>query len=120
MSQNVLFVSVNKSYRSWMSLADLEVCVERAWAVSVAKALGCDRVVAVREGASLACWRLRGAFATDETYLMNDGSTRPRIGLSLGDPMPVLPAYQVNPSLRRGVAVVECDVEPLPTLAKPE
>lgn len=120
MSQNVLFVSVNRSYRSWMTIADLETCVERAWAISAAKADSCDRVVAVIEGFVIACWRLRGAFPTDETYSMADGSTRPRIGLSLGDPMPVLPDYQLDPSLRRGVAVVKCEVEPLPPVTKPE
>lgn len=119
MSQKVLFVSVNKSYRHWMSVAEMEPCVERAWAVTAAKAASADRVCAVVEGGTYAAWRLRGAFPTDETFQVADGSTRPRIALALGEPLPVLPAYQVNPSLRRGVAVVDLDVAPLPEVIKP-
>jgi len=119
MSQQVLFVSVNKSYRSGMSVAEMEPCVERAWAMTVAKAAACDRVCAVFEGSAYAAWRLRGAFPTSETFQVADGSTRPRIGLALGEPLPVLPAYQVDPSLRRGVAIIDLDVAPLPKVIKP-
>lgn len=119
MSQKVLFVSVNKSYRAGMSVADMEPCAERAWAMTVAKAAACDRVCAVFEGSAYAVWRLRGAFPTEETFQVADGSSRPRIGLALGEPLPVLPAYQVDPSLRRGVAIRDLDVAPLPKVIKP-
>jgi hypothetical protein len=36
------------------------------------------------------------------------------MALSLGEPLPVLSEYQMNPSLRRGLAVVEVNVDPLP------
>jgi hypothetical protein len=41
----------------------------------------------------MAAWRLRGAYPTDETYLVSGGATRPRIALSLGEPLPVLSEY---------------------------
>ena len=101
-----------------MSLADLEPCAERAWASTVAKAAGGDRV-ARHFGTTIAAWRLRGAYPTDETYLVSGSATRPRIALSLGEPLPVLAEYQVNPSLRHGLAVVEVNVDPLPKIIKP-
>lgn len=107
MAATVLFVSIKKSFRPWMTLAQLEPWVERAWAISVAKASSCDRVIAVLDGRPLAAWRLRGAFPSpDDTYAMNDGSTRPRACLALGDPLPLLPEYLERdiPALRRGVA----------------
>ncbi len=113
MTVNVLFVSVNRSFNPSFSLRELEPWVERAWCLTVAKAGACDRVVAVREGAPLAAWRIRGAFATDENYEVG-GTTRARVGLSLGDPLPILPAYGAVPSLRHGVATAECAVDPLP------
>jgi hypothetical protein len=109
----VLFVSVNQSFNQAFTLPELEVWVERAWAISVEKARSCDRVIAIFEGAPVAAWRLRGAFVTDQTYLLATGDTRPRIGLGLGDPMPILSAYNDVPSLRHGVGVHEIDVEPL-------
>lgn len=108
----VLFVSVNQTFRSTYSIPEMESCVERAWPISVAKASRCDRVVAVVNGCPVAAWRLRGAFPTDETYRVVGDKTSPRIGLSLGDPIPVLEQYQPPASMRRGVAVVECPVEP--------
>ena len=42
----VLYVSVAQSFDPRFSLAELEPWVERAWAISVAKASACDRVVA--------------------------------------------------------------------------
>jgi hypothetical protein len=107
-----LFVSLNQSYDPAASIPEIEPSVERAWPLTVAKASSCDRVVAVFEGLPIAAWRLRGAFATDETYIVS-GSPRPRVGLSLGDPLPILRSYLEVPPLRRGVAVVPLDVEPL-------
>lgn len=112
MSASVLFVSVNASFNSSYSIAELESCVERAWAISVAKAAACDRVVAVFEGEPVAAWRLRGAFATDEIYNLSNGDTRPRVALSLGDPLPILSAYRDVPVLRRGARVEERPVDP--------
>lgn len=113
MSIPVMFVSLNKTYDPAGSIPQIEPWVERAWALTVTKASSCDRVVAVFQGLPVAAWRVRGAFATDETYLLSDGSTRPRVGLSLGDPLPIQKSYLDVPTLRRGVAVVELDVEPL-------
>lgn len=99
-----------------MTLTGLEPWVERAWAISVAKASSCDRVIAVLDGRPVAAWRLRGAFpSADETYAMNDGSTRPRACLALGDPLPLLPEYLKReiPALRRGVATDTWPVAPL-------
>jgi hypothetical protein len=111
----VLFVSVNQSFRDTYDLKQLEVWVERAWAITVSKVSDCERVVAVKDGEPVAAWRLRGAFATDETYAMSDGSTRYRTGLGLGEPLPILPAYRAAvPPLRRGVAVANLDITPLP------
>ncbi|GAB3861958.1 hypothetical protein ACFPIJ_47185 [Dactylosporangium cerinum] len=109
----VLFVSLNQTYDPSQSIPEIEPWVERAWALTVTKASSCDRVIAVFQGMPLAAWRLRGAFATDETYNLSDGSTRPRVGLSLGDPLPMQKSYLEVPALRRGVAVVELDVAPL-------
>ncbi len=113
MSPSVLFVSVKATFKPSYSIAELEACVERAWAISVAKAAACDRVVAVFEGEPVAAWRLRGAFATDETYNLSNGDTRPRVALSLGDPLPILSAYRPVPILRRGAWAEERPVEPL-------
>ncbi len=109
----VLFVSLNQTFDPAASIPEIEPWAERAWALTVTKASSCDRVVAVFQGLPVAAWRLRGAFATDETYLLSDGSARPRVGLSLGDPLPIQKSYLDVPALRRGVAVVELDVEPL-------
>lgn len=110
----ILFVSVNKSFDDdTMSVRDLEPWVERAWAVSVAKASEADRVVAVVEDEPIAAWRVRDAFPTDETYRLSNGDTRPRVGLSLGDPLPVISPYREVPALRRGVATKDLDCSPL-------
>ena len=114
MGQQVLFVSVQQSFDSGFSLAQLEPWVASAWAVSVSKASVVDRVVAVVDGEPVACWRVRGAFATDEVYRLSNGDTRPRVGVALGDPLPILPEYREVPALRRGVAVKALDVAPLP------
>lgn len=112
MAASVLYVSVAQSFRPWMTLAQLEPWVERAWAITVGKASACDRVIAVSSGRPVAVWRLRGAFPSpDETYAVADGSTRPRTCLALGEPLPLLPEYvdQAVPALRRGVAVQSWD-----------
>jgi hypothetical protein len=111
-SASVMFVSVNKTFDPTFTLSQLEPWVERAWAMTVAKASGCDRVVAVYAGAPVACWRIRSAFPTEETYETTGGS-RPRIGLSLGEPLPVLAAYLEVPALRHGSATAVLDVAPL-------
>lgn len=111
--QKVLFASVNKSFDPSMSNAELERCVERAWAISVSKAASVDRVVAVFQGEPLCAWRVRGVYATNETYLISTG-TRHRIALSLGESLPILSAYRDVPALRHGVAVREVDCPPLP------
>lgn len=116
MTARVLFVSVRQSFDPSdpsSSVAQLEPWVERAWCIGVEKAATCDRVVAVQVGAPLAAWRIRDAFPTDETYNVG-GTTRRRVGLSLGDPLPILAAYSVVPALRHGVAIAVCPVEPLP------
>jgi hypothetical protein len=115
MTCQVLFVSVNKSFHDWFTVPELEVWAERAWAITASKAADCERVVAVFEREPVAAWRLRGAFATNETYASSDGSSRYRTGLALGDPLPVLPAYRTGiPQLRRGVAVATLELTPLP------
>lgn len=110
----ILFVSVNRSFRPTCTVSELESCVERAWPISVAKASTCDRVVAVVNGEPIAAWRVRAIYATDETYRVSNDQTRPRIGISLGDPLPILPEYRQSVGLRRGVAVADCDVKALP------
>ncbi|GHE14803.1 hypothetical protein [Streptomyces alanosinicus] len=111
----ILFVSVNQSFRDTYDLKQLEVWVERAWAITVSKASDCERVVAVKDREPVAAWRLRGAFSTDETYAVSDGSTRNRTGLALGEPLPILPEYRSSvPVLRRGVAVANIDLTPMP------
>jgi hypothetical protein len=111
----VLFVSVAQSFDSTYSLSNLEPWVERAWAISAGKAMQCDRVVAVFEGRPVAAWRIRGTFASDEMYQLSNGDERPRTALSLGDPLPVLAEYHRNDlMMRRGVVIIDCDVEPFP------
>jgi len=112
----VLSVSVSQSFRGTFDLRELEIRVERAWAITASKAAACERVVAVKDGEPVAAWRLRATFPTDQTYAMSDGSTRPRTGPALGEPLPALPAYRaaVRP-LRRGVAVTDIDTTPLPS-----
>ena len=115
MSAPMLFVSVAQTFRPWMTLPDLEPWVERAWAITVAKVMGCDRVVAVYEGQPVAAWLVRGAYPSpNEVYSLSDGSTRPRTCLSLGDPVPIRPEMFAVPPMRRGVSVSETGVaEPL-------
>lgn len=109
----VIFVSVAQSFRPSYTLVDLEPWVERAWAISAEKAMHCDRVVAVFEGQPVAAWRVRGAFASDQTYRVSNGDERPRTALSLGDPLPMLPQYHRRDLImRRGVVIVDCDVQP--------
>lgn len=111
-----LFVSVNQSFSDTFDLKQLEVWVERAWAITVSKVSECERVVAVVEGEPVAAWRLRGVFPTDETYAVSDGSPRNRVGLALGEALPILPAYRSGvPPLRRGVAVANLDLTPMPS-----
>jgi hypothetical protein len=81
-------------------------------AMTVAKASTADRVVAVFRDTPVAAWRIRFAFASRETY-QTTGGDRPRVALSLGPPLPVLPAYHQVPALRHGCALVELDVEAL-------
>ena len=114
MTTRVLFVSVNQTFTPGMTLADLEPKVAQAWAITVAKATSCDRVVAIYQSTAVAAWRLRGAYPTAETYATTGGD-RFRVALSLGDPLPVLPQYNDAPALRRGSATAEVDVPPLPT-----
>jgi hypothetical protein len=85
-----------------MDLAQLEACAAGNWDISVAKASGCDRVVAVKEGWPLGAWRLRGAFVSDEAPKPGHHRT----SLALGEQLPVLPLYREPPPLRQGVAVV--------------
>ncbi|MFE9328967.1 hypothetical protein ACIHDR_49600 [Nocardia sp. NPDC052278] len=114
MSQNVLFVSVNQSFKPTFSLADLERWVFKAWAISAAKAATCDRVVAVYFNKPTAAWRLRGAYsAAGYHYTVAGGQTRPRTALALGEPLPLQAAYDNVPSLRHGCAVAALDVESL-------
>jgi hypothetical protein len=101
-----MFVSVNKSFDPSMTMSQLARCAEKAWAVSLPKARSCDRLVAVKEGNPLASWELHGAYPTDEKY-ETTGGDRARIGLVLGDPVPLLPQYFEIPGLRHGVAVVD-------------
>lgn len=108
MFATVLFVSVNQTFHPGFTLSQLEPWVERAWAMTVAKASACDRVVAVYAGNPVACWRIRSAFPTDETY-ETTGGPRPRVGLSLGEPLPILQEYLDVPVLRRGSATVVID-----------
>lgn len=115
MGQSVLFVSVNRSMSESMSLTELEPWVASAWSTTVARASRCDRVIAVFEGFPVAAWRLRGAYPTEETYQLSNGDRRFRIGLALGDPLPVLEKYcDAAPPMRRGVMLVsDVEVEPL-------
>jgi len=62
---NLLFISVNQTFREDMDLAQLEACAAGNWDITVAKASACERVVAVKEGWPLGAWRLRGAFVSD-------------------------------------------------------
>ena len=114
MGQHVLFVSVHQSFDDAYTLAELEPWVASAWAITASKAERADRVVAVWDGTPIAAWRVRGAYATDETYRLSNGDTRPRVGLAVGDPLPILPDYYDVPALRRGVAVKELDITALP------
>lgn len=116
MGQSVLFVSVNRSMNESMSLTELEPWVASAWSTTVARAARCDRVVAMFEGSPVAAWRIRGAYPTEETYQLSNGDRRFRIGLALGDALPVLEKYMdAAPPMRRGVMLVaDVDVEPLP------
>ncbi|TYP87418.1 hypothetical protein [Blastococcus xanthinilyticus] len=102
----VLFVSVNQSYESSMSMSQLARCAERAWPISLPKAQSCDRVVAVFHERPLASWEAHGAYLTDEVY-STTGGDRARVGVVLGDPVPLRPEYFTTPALRRGVAVIE-------------
>ncbi len=102
----VLFVSVNKSFREDMNLAEVEACAVGNWDMTVAKAGTCKRVVAVFNfgdggpAEPVGAWRLRGAYASAQP----PEPGHHRTALALGEPMPILAAYSQPPSLRRGVA----------------
>jgi hypothetical protein len=113
MPARVLFVSVAQSFDPTFTLAQLEPWVARAWATTVAKAAACDRIIAVAGNQPVGAWRVRGAHPTDETFLLSNGDERPRVGLSLGDPLPILAEYRDVPVMRRGVVDIELDVDPL-------
>lgn len=113
MSAKVLFVSVARSFDSSFTLAQLEPWVSSAWATTVAKAEACDRIIAVADNQPVGAWRVRGAYPTDESFRLSNGDERPRVGLSLGDPLPILPEYLDVPLMRRGVRDIELDVDPL-------
>jgi hypothetical protein len=102
---NLLFVSVNQSFREDMDLAQLEACAAGNWDITVSQASTCDRVVAVFNNGDgpepVGAWRLRGAYASDEAPMPGHHRT----ALSLGEPLPVLAAYRTPPSLRRGVGI---------------
>ena len=106
MAIQILFVSVNQSFREDMNLAEVEACAAGNWDITVAKARGCKRVVAVFNfgdggpAEPVGAWRLRGAYASDEAPQPGHHRT----GLDLGEPMPILAAYREPPPLRRGVA----------------
>lgn len=111
---DVLFVSVNQSFNSDMLLSELEVWAASAWATTVARAGGCDRLVAMYEGFPTGAWRIRGAFPTESTYKLGNGDRRFRVGVALGDPLPVMREYFDHaPVLRRGVAVSTIPVDSL-------
>jgi len=92
---SIFFVSVNQSFKSNESLFVLEPFVERAWPISLEKAAACDRVVALYKTQPVAAWRIRGAFESPWTYGVGK-ATRPRVALSLGDPLPVIEAYRTG------------------------
>lgn len=102
----VMFVSVNKSYDESMTMSELARCAEKAWPVSLPKARACERLVAVKDGLPLASWELHGAYPTEEVY-ETVGGDRARVGLVLGDPVPLRPSYFDSPGLRRGVAIAD-------------
>jgi hypothetical protein len=105
----VLFVSVSKSFEPTMSMSQLARCAEKAWPVSLPKARDVERLVAVKDGKPLASWEVHGAYLTEEMY-STSGGDRARVGIVLGDPVPLLPAYFDSPGMRRGVAVVDVEV----------
>lgn len=107
---DLLFVSINRTFDHAYTLPQLAPWVARAWKTTPAKAEQCDRVIAVFHGEPVAAWRLRGAFYAEETW----GDGHRRVALSLGDPLPILPAYRNVPMLRAGVALATReDVTPL-------
>jgi hypothetical protein len=105
-TMRIIFVSVNQSFGSTMTMSQLARCAEKAWPVSLPQARDCDRLVAVKGGLPLASWEVHGAYPTEEIYETN-GGPRARVGLVLGDPVPLLPEYYESPALRRGVAIVD-------------
>jgi hypothetical protein len=104
---NILFVSINGSFDPTYTLTETADCVRGNWAISKAKADGCDLVVAMYHGDPVAAFKLHGAALADETYQVSATHEAPRVVLLLGEPMPVLPAYRLDVSLRRGVSVIE-------------
>lgn len=111
----VLFVSVNQSFDSDMLLSELEIFAASAWATTVTRAGNCDRLVAMYEGFPTGAWRIRGAFPTKSTYKLSNGDRRFRVGVALGDPLPVMREYFDHaPMLRRGVAAADVPVDSLP------
>jgi len=99
----VVFVSVNKTFESSMTIDELATAAYRAWPLTLAKAKDMTHLVAVREGKPLMAWNVLDAYATDETYETN-GGPRPRVGFVLGSPVPLRPAWFDVPDLRRGIA----------------
>lgn len=104
---NVLFVSVAQSYEPGMTTDDLVKVAQRAWAITETRGHEMTHLVAVFEGHPLMAWTVLDAYKTDETY-KTSGSERPRIGFSLGSPVPVEPAWhftreEFGKKLRRGV-----------------
>ena len=54
----IAFVSVNQSFSSSMSLAQVAEVARRAWPLGLVKAQECDTLVAVARGVAVASWRV--------------------------------------------------------------
>lgn len=112
---DVVFVSVEQTFDESMTIPELEERASWAWGTTVQAVKDADRVVAVKSQRPVAAWVLRGAYPTASyTYSKGNGDERPRIALDLGDPLPILPAYGEVPNMRRGIRVIDLDVQPLP------
>ena len=63
------YVSVAQSAQEWMTISQLEEFATYRWATTPAKAMECERLIAVYDQTSVAAWPIRGAYAdTVGTY----------------------------------------------------
>jgi hypothetical protein len=104
---NIVYVSVNQSYKPGASTDQLAAAAHSAWPLSLASTKGANYLVAVYKGDCIMAWPILGVYNSGDTY-STAGGERARVSFALGAPTPIRPAWHEVPALRRGCAIGRC------------